>query len=163
MRQGTERHQPQGPGPLPWNHPSSQPNSSRCLYITVCTTVERISTTPSVLHRGINFPPFQKMNICEWRALHFCRLLGCLPNLSPPLLLSWRQDGWQRTQGHNSTKKLPLFSGTSDWAWSPCALMCEFHTPGALQLLDHIRLLWLKSVFQSWIHFCYGNSPKDMA
>ena len=97
-------------------------------------------------------------------SLQFCCLIGRLPNLSPlySLVLSWRQGEWQRMKEHNSKKKLPLFSGASD---SLVPMRCDVYvrTPGALQLLDHIRVLWLKSVFQSCVHFCYGNSPKDMA
>lgn len=99
-REGTERHRAQGPVPLPWTPPplNSQPNSSRCLYITV----ERISTTPPVLHWSINFPPFLRMNIMSKMSLQFCCLIGRLPNLSPLYspVLSWRQGERQRMKEH---------------------------------------------------------------
>lgn len=85
----------------------------------------------------------------------------CLP--SAPLVLSRGPDAWHRMSGHHSKKKLPLFSGAPDWAWSPHAVWYVFHTPAAQQLMGCIGVLWFKNVFWSWIHFCYGNSPKDMA
>lgn len=139
-------------GPLPGETtPAASPNSSRCFH-NCCTTVERISTTPSVYTGALTSHRFKKWTFCEWRALHFAVSLAVYQIY---LLPSFFPEDKVKPRGRRviTQTSFPLFRDF----WLSLVPMCSdvwvSHTRCSAASGPY-RLCWLKSVFQSWIHFC---------
>lgn len=100
-------------------------------------------------------------------AFHFWWLIGCLYlNLSPSVfpVLSWGPIEWHIMWGHHP----PLRASVSFFRHGGLSNIflggteCIPHARCSVAT-DSMRGLLSKSVVWSWIHFCYGNKPKDMA